>query len=322
MSSVMIQPAAAFAPNGKLAGPVSPAASVDELSVLLQVRTGSFGNTRKVNTSKIAVDADKALLRVSKHLLDSPELKAVRSVDSEVRQYLYNRCLPSSFKAGVYRLPYSLIYEVDGKLQDYAIQRAKAVQDAAAAYPQRCKDAVAALRSVYNLRDYPSVERFLETFYFEWSYFEAGTPGALAAISKDIFQREQLKAEAEMRESVDTIRGYLRESFAEMVSHLVERLSGAGANGSPKVFKESTLNNLDEFLTYFDKRNLTADSQMADLVNKARSLMNGVDASQLRDDYAARKFIRDGFAQIQQNLDTMTVDKNPKRRIRFEEGGK
>lgn len=321
MATQIVQPAAALPPNGapKYTAAADNTQVVEDLSVLIQVRSGSFGNTRQVSASKVEVDADKDQLRISKNLLDSPELKKVRSIDSEIRQYLYNRCLPSVFRAGVYRLPYQLIEEVDSKLQDFAIARQKAVDDAAVAYPQRCEEAAKALRAVYNQRDYPSVDRFRSSFYLEWSYFETAAPGKLAAISKDIYEREREKAEGELRESVATIRGYLRESFADMVSHMVERLTGAAANGSPKVFKQSTIDNLGEFLDYFDKRNLTNDTQMADLVGKARALMNGVDAKTLRDDFATRKFIRDGFSQIQDNLDVMLTDK-PKRRIRFEEG--
>jgi hypothetical protein len=42
-------------------------------------------------------------LRVSKHLLDSAELKAIGRFDGEIRRFLYNICLP--FEIGIHLLP-------------------------------------------------------------------------------------------------------------------------------------------------------------------------------------------------------------------------
>jgi hypothetical protein len=50
-------------------------------TVCIKVRLSTMGNTRKVSTAHVEVDADKDLLRVSKHLLDSAELKALGRFD-------------------------------------------------------------------------------------------------------------------------------------------------------------------------------------------------------------------------------------------------
>ena len=73
-------------------------------TVCIKVRLQRLGNTRKVSTSQIEVDSDKALLRVSKHLIDSAELRQITNFDSEVRRYLYNTCLP--FEVGIHLCPF------------------------------------------------------------------------------------------------------------------------------------------------------------------------------------------------------------------------
>jgi hypothetical protein len=57
-------------------------------TVFIKVHLGLLGNTRKVSSSQVEVDADKALIRVSKTLLDSPELQAIRALDGDVRHFL------------------------------------------------------------------------------------------------------------------------------------------------------------------------------------------------------------------------------------------
>src|SRR5207244_5087435 len=56
-------------------------------TVCIKVRLSSMGNTRKVSTAQIEADADKDLLRVSKQLVDSAELKAIMRLDGEIRSY-------------------------------------------------------------------------------------------------------------------------------------------------------------------------------------------------------------------------------------------
>ena len=59
------------------------------------MRLSTMGNTRKVSTSQIEADADKDLLRVSKHLLDSAELKAIGRFDGEIRRFSITSACPS-----------------------------------------------------------------------------------------------------------------------------------------------------------------------------------------------------------------------------------
>ncbi len=59
-------------------------------TVFVKLHLGLPGNSRKVSSSQVAVDADKALIRVSKPLLDSPELQAIRTLDGDIRHFPYD----------------------------------------------------------------------------------------------------------------------------------------------------------------------------------------------------------------------------------------
>lgn len=63
--------------------------SDNELSkqtVFIKLHLGLLGNSRKVSSLQVEVDADKSLIRVSKSLLDPPELQAVRTLDGDIRR--------------------------------------------------------------------------------------------------------------------------------------------------------------------------------------------------------------------------------------------
>ena len=88
----------------------NPGVDLARKTVCIKVRLSTMGNTRKVSTSQIEADADKDLLRVSKHLLDSAELKAIGRFDGEIRRYLYNLCLP--FEIGIHLLPVAALEKI------------------------------------------------------------------------------------------------------------------------------------------------------------------------------------------------------------------
>ena len=66
----------------------TPGEDLARKTVFVKLHLGVLGNSRKVSSAQVEVDADKNLIRVSKTLLDSPELQAIRRLDGELRYYL------------------------------------------------------------------------------------------------------------------------------------------------------------------------------------------------------------------------------------------
>ena len=87
-----------------------PGTDLARKTVFIKVHLGLLGNSRKVSSSQVEVDADKELIRVAKTLLDSPELQAIRTLDGDVRRFLYDTCLP--FEVGIHLLPLGLLETV------------------------------------------------------------------------------------------------------------------------------------------------------------------------------------------------------------------
>jgi hypothetical protein len=107
-------------------------------TVFIKLHLGLLGNSRKVKTSQVAVDADKALIRVSKTLLDSPELQAIRILDGDIRHFLYGVCLP--FEVGIHLLPLGLVETVDERLHEFKYKRGELVGSFLSAYPRLCQE--------------------------------------------------------------------------------------------------------------------------------------------------------------------------------------
>lgn len=284
-------------------------------TVCVKVRLGRLGNTRKVSNSQVEVDTDKSLIRVSKHLLDSKELRAVANFDGEVRRYLYDTCLP--FEAGIHLCPFALLEQTEAKLRDFAARRQELVVAFLSAYPALCKEAAQRLRALYNPGDYPPVEYVEQQFTFLWQYISFGVPEQLREISTKIWQEEREKAAQVMADAGQEIQQVLRAAMAELVKHMRDRLQD-GPDGKPLRFKESTVSNLVEFLGTFDFRNVTDDAELKALVDRARTIVAGVDAEALRTTADLRSRVQQEMADLAAELDTMIV-KKPGRKFRFQQ---
>jgi hypothetical protein len=285
-------------------------------TVCLKMHIGVLGNRRKVSTSQIEVDTDKSLLRVSKALLTSKELQAIKRLDTEIRNYVYGICLP--FETGVHLLPFPLIEQADKKFSEFQQRRQELIQQFVAAYPNLCREAAKQLRSLYNPNDYPATDSVAAKFSFSWRYVNFGVPGQLREISAEIFKVEREKAARMMTEAASDIQQVMRQGLADLVDHLKDRLQD-GESGKPRRLKESTVSNLKEFLDSFDFRNVVDDKELKSLVEKARSLVsNGVTGEAIRNSDSLRTKVRDGMAEISKQLDGMIVE-GPRRKFRFEE---
>ena len=163
-----------------------PGADLARKTVFIKLHLGLLGNSRKVSSSQVEVDADKELIRVAKTLLDSPELQAIRTLDGDVRRFLYDTCLP--FEVGIHLLPLGLLETVDERLSEFKEKRG-----VGGGVPLCVSAPVPGgrgrLRTLYNPADYPPVEEVRSRFTFTWQYVSYGVPEQLREISARIFKR-------------------------------------------------------------------------------------------------------------------------------------
>ncbi len=276
--------------------------SLSQSTVILQVKFGLLGDSRKVSASQVEVDTDKQLLRVAKKILVSAEFEAIRQLDRKVKKYLDSVCVP--FETGTRFLAVPLIEDVDRKLREFERERADLVDRFLDSYPTLCESMSDRLRVLHNPTDYPPIDMVKARFYFTWRYVAYGVPGQLKTISGRIWQEEREK-------------GLLRESMSELVNHMVERLD-ASENGKPKVFKKSTVANLGDFLATFDFRNIANDTELKEQVDKARALLAGVTAEEIRTTADLRSRLKTGMSEIGTKLDAMVITM-PRRKFRPEE---
>ena len=284
-----------------------PLRSIMDRAICLVIEFGGFGLSRKASTGSIVVNADKAMLALSKKLLKSKEHGAIVSLDLSIKKYLKQIALPSPMRNGTHLIPIPLVEEVERKLQAWRNERADLVEVFLAVYPQQLQDVQAELRDLYNPTDYPSCADLRGRYRLEWQYVDFGVPGKLKAISARLFEAERDKAATKLNEAAVEIKQALRTAFADLVSKMAQAL-GTTEDGKRRALRQSTLDNLAGFMQIFEMRNIADDAELAALVKTARELMAGKDREILKDD-DVRQQIAQGFGTMADKLDTMIIDR-------------
>jgi hypothetical protein len=281
-------------------------------TVCITVNMGVMGNSRQISNSAVEVEADKDRIKVHKKLLDSPELAAITKANNELRRYLYDVCLP--FDLGVYLLPLGLVETVENRLQSFRRDWERLVSRFLEQYPRLCREASIALRGLYNPGDYPDVAEVRSRFSLSWRYISFGTPESLKTISDKMFQEERQKASDRMREASEEITAVMRASLLELTSHLRDRLT-PGQDGKPKILRDSAITNLSEFLSTFDLRNVTGDSELSAIAAKCRETISGISPELLRNVSRYREQVQSDMSTISSELGKLVSDK-PSRKFR------
>lgn len=295
-------------------------------AVCLLVERRCLGVTRKVGgvnivptvTDEVPSDSDEARAKVklnqdwcgaNKRILDSKNLKDIRTCLNDVTAQLRKRCTPSvMFQGGVYLMPMALLDEVDDYLVTKRRELDRLVAKFASFYEDDKSKARENLQELFNARDYPPVEEVVKLFGLSWQYIVVDTPRRLEEVRADIYQREQEKAAEKWTDAMAECTAVLRASFSDLVSHMVERLTPDLNNGKKRVFRDSMVKNVRDFLSNFEARNLGNDEQLSLLVSQANSILSGVDASVLRDSDMVREKVRLDFAEMKQRLDALVVE--------------
>lgn len=282
-------------------------------TVLLVTELKRVGNRKKVSSARVEVDADKEAISVSKTLLDAPQLLDIINYDTAIRRLIGLTCLPSFFRGGMFLLPLQSVERVESRLQEMQEERARLVSVFLSDYPQLVETARARLRGLFEILDYPAVDAVAQEFDFSWRYLSFDVPATLQAIDLQVFNREREKQARQWDEAAGQIQTLLRANLLDLVANMNERLAPT-ADGQRKIFKNSLVSNLTDFLKTFDARNIVDDAELARVCAQARSLLEGVDPQLLRESQDVRAQVQTGFAQVQRELSEMVVNR-PTRRI-------
>jgi hypothetical protein len=305
--------------------PVTAASSITpQNAVFIVINLETLGNHRKVDGDvrkefSKKQGAEENMVNITKRLIDSPEFKKIGQLDGDIRRFTYRYALQSPLKAGIYMLSTGVIEDVVNGLEKFRVERQQLVDAlcSPSVYTRIKRESKERLGDLWTEIEFPTSDKIREAFKIEWQFLEVGTPKVLNTIKSGLFEKERRKAEAKWAQTEHEIKIALRVAMHEMIAHMADKL-GDTADGKKKIFRDSSVTNVTEFLDMFKKRTIVDDPEMEKLVEKAKKVMKGIKGDDLRRDEDASATVRKTFTAIEKQLEKLIVEK-PKRKITFAE---
>jgi hypothetical protein len=292
-------------------------------TVVLFIERNIPSFSRKMRAGEVVAESDsvdRTMLHVSKDLLDRKLLREISRVDRDLRAWLESKSVACSMLArGMWLIPLPLVPDVDGRVIEWAkeIKRLAAVL-AREAYAPAVAEARKRLGKHFKAEEYPSADELEASFGARAKWITFNVPAALEDLNKEMYERVRQRVEAEWATAGDEIRVALRESFAGLIETLADKLS-EDADGKPRIFRDSTVEKLTDFLATFAARDLTGDEDLAALARQAQGLLKGKAPDDLRKQEDVRARVRAGMEAIKGTLKKMDVQAPKSRRIKVEE---
>ena len=260
-----------------------------------------WGNSRRADIQQVQTDADKRRLKLSKQLIQADELDAIKSYMSDLQQWIYSRTV-TGFKKGFQMASKEAYDIIEARMKKAVAEDLPPLVSALKlVYANKVEEARVALNGQFNPRDYPTEDQLDGLFGIDWLWIDFTPAQALTAEQR---QAEAEKLQKKMLDAGEEIITALRTAFQELLAHALDRMT-PGEDGKQKIFRDSMLGNIQEFLDTFSSRNLMNDTELAALVEKAKGVMLGADPEKIRKYSSVREATAKTFAEIKSQVDGM-----------------
>jgi hypothetical protein len=305
--------------NGRIgADSTTPAERLRTTMAACRVQFTWFGTKKSLTAEQKAqaaepFDAQGQFLSAGKKLLDTKHnaFRAVTAIRTKITEYWRGLTLPFP-EAGVRLIKHDQVEGFDQQMADFKAELEDAVRNLDRCFGELKQAAAQRLGSLFNPADYP--ETLIGLFGVFWDYPNIEPPTYLIGVSPELYKQEQDRVRARFEDAVQLAEQAFLDEFAKVVAHLSERISGTNEDGTPKVFRDSAIDNLCNFFERFRSLNVRSNQQLDELVVEAQRAVRGVAAQDLRDSQSIRQEVVTQLAQVQNSLDAMLIDR-PRRRI-------
>jgi hypothetical protein len=137
--------------------------------VLLNLRISMWGVSRVLPDHEYEVDADKAMVRATKKILECPEYEFLLQLKRSIHRRLKTLALPGeNLRAGVYPVSLPMVEEVETELEAFSVRWAVGVLGLSR-WDLGVREVEDRLRALYDEEDSPSWERVRGCFAVGWT---------------------------------------------------------------------------------------------------------------------------------------------------------
>ena len=297
--------------------PIDPGEKLRTSMAAMRMSYTWFGTRKTLSSEQKAQAADTfhaegKYLSANKKLIDTSDVtfRAVTAVKTQANAFFKGSSLPFP-EPGIRLIPQGSLDQINDRMNAFCSDLADAVEILDARFDALKFEARDRLGDLFCESDYPT--SLIGLFEIAWDFPSAEPPDYLRRLNPKLYQQECERVKSRFDEAVQMAEVAFTEELNKMVEHLAERLTGAD-DGTPKVFRDSAVENLTEFFERFKRLNIGSSEELDQIVDRARRVIDGIAPQSLRDSDSLRTRINSQLAAVQSSLDGLMVDR-PRRNI-------
>lgn len=279
------------------------------LVLTVTVHTLTFRKTIPHDHPHISVGDAKNKKRFGhrKRTLEGPEIEALRSQEDAIREWVSQHSLAGDLGRNYRLIALGMMPMIDEQLEAFVAERKALVEKLIEKYPVRIDEAKPELGVHWNIHDYPRVKKLRQSFKIEWTYRTTlDLPPTMEEIDGVIAARERKKHAKEAQRILDTLEHGVIDTFHRMIQHMTSRL-GVAEDGSLLTFRQTTVENLKEFVKWISLMNVRERDDINELAAQAEKLLDGVTVEKLRQKGEFRDQLRVQMDALAKKLDPLLI---------------
>jgi hypothetical protein len=282
--------------------------AVRSMGLLASLKISLWSGERTDTRISTKVKADAGAVgntgRYIKNLLAGCDnkLKDVRGAYTAARTMHYKLTLPwvsdgDDRQQGPRLLPNLLFQKYLVEMSNLRKTAEDKLADFIADYPVLVQQAMANLAGLATPEDYPDAQAVSDCFKFHFDFdpippsnsFINLPDDALTALSRALKHKQEISARA--------AEAAMWERVHEHIKHLADRLATPDAT-----FKEATVENVRELMTLLPGYNCTGDPRVDDVIQDISTMLDGIDAKEIRKDAQLRGSVAVQAKQLSDKL--------------------
>jgi hypothetical protein len=244
-------------------------------------------------------------LTVAKRFIDGrhPTVQNLTAVRGKIEAHWNSHTLPFP-EPFVRLLPLEQVSDFERQMHDFASELADAASELGRVYDDLKQEAAVRLGALFDPSDFPSTPQ--NFFDVAWDYPNFAAPPLNANwVSQSVYGLEELRVKTRFETAVVLAETGFREEFTKLIAHLCERISDTDPEGVSKVFRDTSVVKLVEFISRYFQFNLRTDDRLDELIIMAQHAMQGVTPQGLRSNQASRRLVAARLSWIEVSLNAM-----------------
>jgi len=257
-------------------------------------------------------DAQGDSISAGKKLIDTthPAWRELSKIKSKITAHWKALTLPYP-EPGLRLIRHNAIDSFHEQMIRYRQRLEQAVRVLGEHYGEIRSAARQKLGSLFDSTDYPGT--LLDEFHVTWDFPAVEPPDYLRQLNPELYQEQAQLVSQRFERAVELAEQAFMEELDRLVNHLADRLAGSD-DGKAKIFRDSAVENLNEFFSRFRQLNVSSNQQLDELVVRCEQVVRGVQPQTLRDNDSLRRNLATQLSSVQSNLDQLMVDR-PRRNI-------